>query len=84
MNRISEAAAFVLIAAMVGATSGALATQSAVSELGLTETAARNFVLNDVKSPSSGPSGRIMTWGGVRPWTRPDGGNIYSPHPILL
>jgi alpha-tubulin suppressor-like RCC1 family protein len=30
-------------------------------------------------------SGKIMTWGSVRPWTRPDGGGGgYSPFPILL
>jgi hypothetical protein len=30
-------------------------------------------------------SGRIMTWGEVREWTRPDiGGTGLSPHPILL
>ncbi len=30
-------------------------------------------------------SGRIMTWGGVREWTRPDGGGpALSPRPILL
>ena len=30
-------------------------------------------------------SGRIMTWGAVRPWTRPDGGgDTLSPFPILL
>jgi alpha-tubulin suppressor-like RCC1 family protein len=29
-------------------------------------------------------SGRIMTWGGVREWTRPDGAAGLSPHPILL
>jgi hypothetical protein len=30
-------------------------------------------------------SGRIMTWGVVRPWTRPDnGGAGYAPTPILL
>jgi hypothetical protein len=63
MNRISEVAAFVLVAAGMGATSGALVTQSGLSELGLTETAARNFVLNDVKSPSSGRTSAIATAG---------------------
>ncbi len=30
-------------------------------------------------------SGRIMTWGGVRPWTRPSGGHDFiSTSPILL
>jgi alpha-tubulin suppressor-like RCC1 family protein len=30
-------------------------------------------------------AGRIMTWGGVRNWTRPDGGDrTLSPNPILL
>ena len=29
-------------------------------------------------------SGRIMTWGEVRPWTRPDGQRDLSPLPILL
>jgi hypothetical protein len=29
-------------------------------------------------------TGRILTWGHVRPWTRPGGGATLSPHPILL
>ena len=29
-------------------------------------------------------SGKIMTWGGVRPWTRPDGAPDLSRSPILL
>jgi hypothetical protein len=30
-------------------------------------------------------SGRMMTWGEVRPWTRPgQGGSNLSPSPILL
>ena len=49
--------------------------------------------LSDVKWATAGGStavvvlgsGRMMTWGEVRPWTRPDdGGGNLSPFPILL
>jgi hypothetical protein len=141
MNRhgsFQDFAGILVIVAIVAtlATGAHLAAQTGLAQLGLTETAARSFVLAEVKGPAlerrnpiviagtraflklpasargggyAKPglvkgltgvtslaaaasttiaildSGRMLTWGEVRPWTRPeDGQGNLSPFPILL
>lgn len=43
----------------------------------------RAIAADDDTSVAVLSSGRIMTWGEVRPWARPDGGDALSPLPIL-
>ena len=48
----------VAVMVMVG---GALVAQSPLAELGLTEAAARGFVLNEIKTPALGRTSRIAS-----------------------
>jgi len=57
-----QAAALMLIAGTM-ATGGALAAQSALEPLGLTETAARAFVISEVQTPTTGRRSAIVLAG---------------------
>jgi alpha-tubulin suppressor-like RCC1 family protein len=48
-------------------------------------TGVQSIVAHDSTNVAMLANGRIMTWGAVRPWTRPGGGRDHiSPSPILL
>ena len=48
-------------------------------------TGVQSIVVHDSTNVAVLANGRIMTWGGVRPWTRPEGSHDdISPSPILL
>jgi hypothetical protein len=66
LARLPRCPALLAIAAFVAVmcvASGSLVAQGGVAQLGLTETAARNFVLDEIKSPASGRRSAIAIAG---------------------
>jgi hypothetical protein len=63
LDRFPALLAIVAFPAVMCVVSGSLVAQGGLAQLGLTETAARNFVLDEIKSPASGRRSAITTAG---------------------